>query len=644
MLRPDGLCLGFGETKPGGGDLEGAVPKGRTVEALPPPVGEVLAFLRSEATATGGAAHGTCLLDSASGTRHLAISVFPYGPDLLVALCRDETERWCEEQVTLFLHAFDRDLLAGRPVDQATRRLLASLAGPLGLAALSAEIIGEDFPASGSGLPSAVSRAFDFSLTSGGLDFGKLRAVTAGGELDIVTAAHLAHVTAQIADSLLLVCQGRGIASWRGRPVPRPVERSGASYDLEEGEGSRSFLARHLSLASAAAREGKPSTLLLLDLDNFRSVNDTAGHQAGDLILGEVATLLREGLRPLDLVTHLGSDEFAILLRGVPPETGQLTAERLRRSVADRRFRTEGHAFDLGVSIGAVGVDGKLEPAALVSVAESALSTAKNRGRNSVVAAEPDRTVHPTLAEASRWASRVKDALREGNLVLQFQPVVRLADGVAAHHEALVRLLEPSGELIPPGRFLGAVEQFGLLPQLDGWVVARVLDLLRGRPGAHVFVNLSGASLGSKALLDEIEERVRSGRERRGQISFELTESTALRDPEGTAAWMERLSAHGCKFALDDFGIGFSSFSYLRLLPVGFVKIDGSFIRGLATSPENRALVQAIETVATTLGKETIAESVESAADAEEVRQLGITYGQGYALGRPAASLPESTR
>lgn len=412
-----------------------------------------------------------------------------------------------------------------------------------------------------------------------------------------------------------------------------------ALHDPLTDLGNRRAAEESLERIVARARRGTPGSLLLLDLDHFKVVNDTLGHGAGDVVLVELARLLVSLRRPGDEIARLGGDEFVLVLEGIPAEAGRMVAERVRRAVHEHRFEVGGRRFDLGVSVGVVPIDGRLKPAALLALADSALYAAKEKGRNRVVLF--DGSVAPTtLSEASLWASRVKDALRDGRFVLVYQPILRLDSGRVAHYEALLRLSEGDGALVAPGDFLPAAEQFGLLPQVDAWVVDEVLSNLRTRDDVEVFVNLSGASLGEEGHLAAIEERIRESGIGPGRLAFELTETTAVRDLIGAREWMRRLRDLGCRFALDDFGIGFSSFSYLQGLPADYVKIDGSFIRDLETNPSNRALVKAIDTVAHTLGKETIAEHVESLDAVAVLRELGVEYGQGFALGAPKRELP----
>lgn len=412
-----------------------------------------------------------------------------------------------------------------------------------------------------------------------------------------------------------------------------------ALHDALTDLSNRHAFEESLARTVARARRGSPASLLLLDLDNFKIVNDALGHPAGDQVLVELSRLILSVVRPGDEVARFGGDEFAVLLEGVGLEGARVTAERLRRAVDEHRFYVGERAFDLGVSVGVVPVDGTADASALMAVADTALYSAKEKGRNRVMVVESTAGGASELSEASRWVSRIKEALRENRFVLHYQPIFDLKSGRAAHYEALIRLREGTDELIAPRFFLPAAERFGLMPHVDAWVVDRAVDLLLKRPGVEIFVNLSGASLGDEALLTHIEERVTASGLPAGSLAFEITETTAVRDIVAAREWMRRLKERGCRFALDDFGIGFSSFSYLQSLPADYVKIDGTFIRGVETDASARALVRAIDTMAHTLGKETIAEGVESLASVRTLVELGVEYGQGFALGVPAPEL-----
>ena len=399
---------------------------------------------------------------------------------------------------------------------------------------------------------------------------------------------------------------------------------------------NRRALAGSIERMISRARRGSPGTLLLLDLDNFKVVNDTVGHAAGDQLLVDLARILGRDLRTGDELARLGGDEFVILLEGIPVDVGRLTADRLRRTVDEYRFDVGGRVFELGISIGVVPIDGTLEAASVLSMADSALYTAKERGRNRVIVFDSGRWRRAASAEAGDWASRIKRGLRENRLVLHYQPIFDLRTSQPVYQEALLRFCDEEGVLVPPGKFLASAERFGLMPQVDSWVIDQVLERLAKSRVERIFVNLSGTSLGQETLLQEIEQRIIESGVAPGRLAFEITETTAVRDIVAAREWMRRLQRLGCRFALDDFGTGFSSFTYLKSLPTDFVKIDGSFIRDIEVNARNRALVKAIDTVAHTLGKETIAESVETVGTLPILRELGVEFAQGYALARPA--------
>ncbi|HYF91844.1 MAG TPA: EAL domain-containing protein [Symbiobacteriaceae bacterium] len=409
-----------------------------------------------------------------------------------------------------------------------------------------------------------------------------------------------------------------------------------ATHDPVTDLFNRRALKEHLQRLINRAAGGVGGAILLLDLDNFKLVNDTMGHAVGDQFLVSVAQLLRRYLRPSDTLARLGGDEFAILLEGVTLEQARLVAERIRWGVADFRFEAQGKLLSVGVSIGVAPIDGSLEADDVTAKADSALYEAKELGKNrSVVFGANNRGRE--LMEAAQWASRVRDAVAGDLLFLELQPVTNLTTGQPEHSEVLLRLRAENGRTILPGEFIPPAEQYGLMPQLDRWVVDQVLRLLQKDPTLSLFVNVSGQSMGDEAFLVCMEERLRDQPEVAARLTFEITETAAIRDILGAEDWMWRLKELGCKFALDDFGAGFSSFAYLRSLPVDYVKVDGSLVRSITREPTDRALVQAIVTVSHALGKPVIAEWVESREVADALRSMGVLYGQGYYLGMPAA-------
>jgi diguanylate cyclase (GGDEF)-like protein/PAS domain S-box-containing protein len=417
-----------------------------------------------------------------------------------------------------------------------------------------------------------------------------------------------------------------------------------AMHDALTDLPNRRLLGDNLERVAHQARRGRRAALMIVDVDNFKVVNDSLGHAAGDQLLRQLAELIHNVLRPGDFVARVGGDEFAVLIEGTEFDHALETAERLRAAIDAFRFQFAGHVLNIGASIGITPVNGDVEGDSLMVEADSALYAAKEQGRNRVVAYHEGSDWSTRLLEASQWASRIRTALREGGFELAFQPVVNLTTGSADHYEALIRLQGDDGVLIPPDRFLRAAERFGLMPQIDRWVVGEVTDLLARRCDLRVFVNLAAASLADESLLDYIAKRIGDLKISPGRLAFEITEATAITDIVAAQNWIRRVKQLGCLFALDDFGVGFSSLAYLRALSVDYVKIDRSFVTDVHVDATSRALVQAVKTVALTLGKEVIAEGVEHEEHAAVLRELGIEHGQGYLWGKPSAALNHDSR
>jgi len=409
-----------------------------------------------------------------------------------------------------------------------------------------------------------------------------------------------------------------------------------ATHDFLTGIPNRFVIQQMLQRAVSRARQGHSGAFLFLDVDNFKLVNDTFTHSAGDRILNALADLLRANLRDGDLLARLGGDEFAVLLDVTDPEEAGAVAERLRAAVSEHRFIVGRQAVDLSLSIGLVTIDGTMDAEYILNTADIALHAAKERGRNRVVSLGPGDRATRELSEANRILSRLRTALREGSFTLHFQPVVKLNDGRVDYYEALVRLNDDEGGLILPSAFIPVAERFGLMSQVDRWVAGAAVETLDHHPNLGLFVNLSAASLTDDDLLTFLEKIIRQHRGVAERLGFEIAENAAVRDLARTEQWIHRLAGLGCRFALDDFGSGFSSFSHLLQLPVDYVKIDGSFVQNIDREPSQQAFVQAINTVAHTLGKKTVAEFVENGAVLEVLKGLQVDFAQGYHLGRPA--------
>jgi len=413
------------------------------------------------------------------------------------------------------------------------------------------------------------------------------------------------------------------------------VIQSLATRDLLTGLPNQAVLREELG--RIVEGDGGPggASLVLLDVDRFSLLNSSLGHPAGDRLLVQLAERLAERLPEGARLYRFGGDELAVLLPGTELPEAEKVAETLRSSVDGMRFASEEVVFDVTASLGVVPVEASRGAAATLALADAALHVAKEEGRNRWVSSAGDLAGRRAMDDMGRWAARVKDALRHNGLRLLAQKIVDLATGEAAHEEVLVRLVDESGGLVAPGAFLPAAERFGLMPALDRWVTSRSIELLAASPGRQLFVNLSGTSLGDRALLSEIEGLVAKSGLPTGALTFEITETAAIADVPGLQRWARRLKELGCGFALDDFGTGFSSFAYLRALPVDLVKIDGSFIRDLDSSTTNQALVSAMVTVAHALGKTVVAEMVERASIAEILKGLGVEQGQGWYWGKP---------
>ncbi|WP_321929335.1 EAL domain-containing protein [Paraburkholderia guartelaensis] len=398
---------------------------------------------------------------------------------------------------------------------------------------------------------------------------------------------------------------------------------------------------------SGSAPPGQPGhAVMFLDLDQFKVVNDTCGHSTGDELIRQVCRVLKSELRGEDVIARLGGDEFGVVLPHCTAAHASLLAENLRAGIAAMRFTGAGRIVQTSVSIGLVG-----DAAGLVSVkevmkaADVACYMAKKKGRNRVHRFRyDDEELSQTHAQMA-WVSDIKAALENGQFCLFGQRILSLAQSSTSasaaddtHIELLLRMQSASGALVEPSAFIGAAERFDLMPAIDRWVIASAFAMIA--EGTHDYgtwsINLSGASLGDEQLADYIEEQQRIWSIPFERVCFEITETAAITNLDEAITLIERLRAQGCRFALDDFGAGMSSFNYLKHLNVDYLKIDGSFIRGIIDSPLDQAIVRSINQVAHAAGKLTIAECVEDAAIVDWMIAMGVDYAQGYGVGRPA--------
>jgi diguanylate cyclase (GGDEF)-like protein/PAS domain S-box-containing protein len=401
----------------------------------------------------------------------------------------------------------------------------------------------------------------------------------------------------------------------------------------------------------SAKEEGHVHALLYLDLDQFKVINDTCGHSAGDVLLQLLAKLLQQQMRDSDILARLGGDELGVLLPHCPLDHARVIGEQLRQSIRDFRFSWDNRSFELGVSIGMVEInqDSKSMSELLIA-ADQACYLAKEQGRNRLHVYQESDVMLAQRHGEMLWISRLKEAFEHDYFRLYAMPIVHLHDSPEYHDEVLIRIRNGTGDLILPGAFIPAAERYDMMLSIDRWVIRAVcahiesvrdslppLEALaesRRRAPALYSVNLSGMSLADAGLQDYITEQFVHYTVAPEQICFEITETAVIANLPKAQAFMRQLKAMGCRFSLDDFGSGFSSFGYLKALPVDYLKIDGAFVRDIATNTINRAMVKAINEVGHVMGLKTVAEYVENAEILAVIRELGIDYAQGYAVGK----------
>jgi diguanylate cyclase (GGDEF)-like protein/PAS domain S-box-containing protein len=413
-----------------------------------------------------------------------------------------------------------------------------------------------------------------------------------------------------------------------------------ATHDALTGLINRREFDVRLRDALTVAQSGeRPYALLYVDLDQFKVVNDTCGHQAGDRLMRDVTGLLRARVRTQDTIARLGGDEFGILLEGTSVAQALRIAEAVRQAIHDYRFIWAGSTLNVGASVGVVEINRETESAASVlSAADIACYAAKESGRNRVQVYDGHGAVgrHREL----HWAARLTRAVEENRLELFYQPIVPIAGaGPLAFHELTVQLRDDDGRLVPAGEFIPAAERYNVMPAIDRWVILQALARLRNAPSGPaaspvLAVNLSGNSLSDQSFLEFVVEQAGAPDVAR-RLCFEITETAAVTNWSNALYFMKELQQRGCRFALDDFGSGLSSFMYLRTLPVDFLKIDGQFVTQVATNPIDRNMVEAICKIGRSLGIFTVAECVESEPVLAELKLIGVDFVQGYYLARP---------
>ncbi|MBD0683589.1 MULTISPECIES: EAL domain-containing protein [unclassified Pseudomonas] len=385
--------------------------------------------------------------------------------------------------------------------------------------------------------------------------------------------------------------------------------------------------------------------LMFLDLDQFKLVNDTCGHAAGDELLRHICALLQSGLRENDTLARLGGDEFGILLENCSPEAAEKIAEGLRQTVQNLHFVWKGRPFVTTVSIGLVHIaQNPTTLEASLRAADMACYMAKEKGRNRVQVYHADDSELSLRFGEMAWVQRLHMALEENRFCLYAQEIAALGPGEhgGGHIEILLRLHDEAGRMILPDSFIPAAERYGLMTSLDRWVVENVFRIIRqclneSRQGplAMCAINLSGTTIGDQAFLDFLRKQFAAYSIPPEMICFEITETSAISNLGSAIRFINELKSLGCYFSLDDFCAGMSSFAYLKHLPVDFLKIDGSFVKDMLDDPINRAMVEVINHIGHVMGKRTIAEFVETAQIEQALLEIGVDYAQGYVIERP---------
>lgn len=391
-----------------------------------------------------------------------------------------------------------------------------------------------------------------------------------------------------------------------------------------------------LEEAVIEAGRGRPIYLFYIDLDNFKVVNDSAGHAAGDRLLLEITELLRNQTREGDQIARFGGDEFTILLFDVHRGEAQKAARELLALLDEFRFKVQGRSYSTSASIGIAAVTGEDTADEVMAQADAACNQVKAKGRNGLEVYRPHNEEIRLLNQEASWSILIKDALRDQRFELWLQPIRPLRGRSEPYFEVLLRMRDPDGNIVLPGAFLPAAERFGSMEQLDKYVIARAIGLLKERSRLRLSINISAKTLNDPDLPAWLEGRLRDSHVFPPRASFEITETAMIQNLVQARELILKIKELGCQFALDDFGCGASSLSYLRELPVDLLKIDGSFIHGLAHDRVNRALVKSINDAAHILGKKTVAEYVINAETLRQVERLGIDYAQGMHICEPA--------
>lgn len=433
-----------------------------------------------------------------------------------------------------------------------------------------------------------------------------------------------------------------GFVVRRAAQANRKIAHLASHDDLTGLNNRRSFEAQLEQVINLAPRSKDAYGLMFVDLDRFKIINDTCGHHAGDQLLIQLTSMIQSRIRRGDMLARLGGDEFAVIARADGFDDIVNLAEDLRALVNDFTFNYAEQSFKLSLSIGVIPIDGeKTDIESILSDVDSACYVAKQSGRNRVHVTQENDAEIVKYRNDIAGMQNIRAALAEERLALFYQPVYKiLPDSVAmAHCEILLRIRSETGELFSPAEFIPIAEKYNIMTEIDRWVFSHVLDWVVANQHNYetprLLINLSGLSFINEEFLDFVVEQLQSRDIDPKRLAFEITETAAVDNMEKANVFIDRIRELGCRFALDDFGSGFSTFAYLKELPIDYLKIDGSLVKELATDNIDREMVKAINKIGHTVGAQTIAEFVEDEQTLQYLREIGVDYAQGFGLCKP---------
>ncbi|MEK7207364.1 MAG: EAL domain-containing protein [Pseudomonadota bacterium] len=459
-----------------------------------------------------------------------------------------------------------------------------------------------------------------------------------GSEVDVVNSASPIREESGRLLGAVLVFHDVG----KSRKLAKQLSYQASHDELTKLYNRREFERRLENAMISSAGDNIEHVLCFMDMDQFKIVNDTCGHAAGDELLRQFSAILRSKVRDTDALARLGGDEFGILYERCTMEDAKRIVDSLLGKVRDFRFEWQGHNFEVGVSVGLVSITPSDENLSeILSAADVACYAAKDAGRNRMHVYQKDDFELKQRHGETRWVTRIRKALEENRFCLYSQPIVMVSGKkeISRHYEVLMRLLDEEGKLVPPLAFIPAAERYHMMPAIDQWVVRHTFDLMASHEvelkDVVFSINLSGQSIGDEGFLEFVIGAFRESGVSAKHICFEITETAAVANIGRARIFMATLRGMGCRFSLDDFGSGMSSFSYLQSLKVDFLKIDGGFVKNMCREPVNRAIVESANQIGHAMGMQTVAEFVEDGEILKALGVIGVDFAQGYGIAKP---------